>query len=460
MDLHNRGAPLLPQEPGAGRAPSRWSRLGEIDPDEAKTAPQPAIKVHQPRQARSPAAFGGDPDDTKTAPQPAIRIPPGHEARPAPFGSQAAPDSARQVPGTRPAGYDEHGLVPGMWRRTDQRRTRPDDPSWLRVLANTFTLWVTRRGRRDKRRDDGLRDKRRSSRWLRVAALVVVVLVAAGAGVALSRHSTSANPSQDNGVLTAQAARGQAASWIAAQVGRNTIVSCDPVMCSVLQAHGYPVGNLNALGPNAPDPLDSDLIAATSVLRSQFGSRLTSVYAPLLIAKFGTGSAEVDVRAVAPDGGPVYRSQFSADLAARKTLGAELLRDPKIAAEPAARRALADGLVDARLLATISTLSDLHPLSIVEFGDASPGAAAGVALRSATLLSGIGGSSSSAAGLGALATFLRGQQPPYLPAITQIVRLTSGDSALRVQFTAPAPLGLLNTGQTDAGQPIVKIPAT
>ena len=47
------------------------------------------------------------------------------------------------------------------------------------------------------------------------------------------------------------------------------------------------------------------MIAATAVLRSQFGPRLVSVYAPVAIAKFGTGSAEVNIRVVAPDGAPL-----------------------------------------------------------------------------------------------------------------------------------------------------------
>jgi hypothetical protein len=283
------------------------------------------------------------------------------------------------------------------------------------------------------------------------------VLLAAGGGVALSRNGKpGGKPAQSNAVLTAQTARNAAASWVAAQVSRNTIVSCDPVMCSVLQSHGYPVGNLDVLGPNAPDPLDSSVIVATEALRSQFGSRLTSVYAPVTLARFGTGSAEADVRVVAPDGAPVYLRQLSADVAARKSLGALLLRDPRIAAEPAARGQLAGGLVDPRLLLTISTMSEMHPLSIVSFGDSARGAAAGMPLREAILFGGIGGSSAaSGSGLTALAHFLRGQQPPYLPAVIQTVRLASGDQVLRVQFAAPTPLGLINETQS-----VVKNPGT
>jgi hypothetical protein len=91
----------------------------------------------------------------------------------------------------------------------------------------------------------------------------------------------------------------------------------------------------------------------------------------------------------------------------------------------------------------------MQQLHVVAFGDGSPGAAV-IPLRSAVLYGGTGGP---AASLTALHTFLRAQQPPYLPAATQIVPV-AGHSALRIEFAAPGPLGLLGTGQ-----PVVKIPS-
>jgi hypothetical protein len=393
-----------------------------------------------------------DPDDVKTAPQPAIRIPipdtgPG---QPVPTGHRPGLTGHRpglSPPGDRLAGPGEHGIVPGRWRRSPAA-----PPSWLRVIATTMHLWLSRRRpRRDRAASkDAVRRHTWSLPWVRAATLVLVVLLAAAAGVALSRNGKPGGRRTvpGNAVLTAQTARNEAAAWITGQVSRNSIVSCDPVMCSVLQSHGYPAGNLDVLGPNAPDPLDSSVIAATGALRSQFGNRLTTVYAPLTLASFGTGSAEVDVRVVAPDGAPAYLHQLSADVAARKSLGAVLLRDPRIAAEPAARSQLTAGRVDPRLLLTISTMAALHPLSIASFDDTARGAAPEVPLREATLLGGIGDSSAdSGAGLTVLARFLSGQQPPYLPAVIQTVRLPTGDHALRVRFAAPTPLGLINGNQ-------------
>jgi hypothetical protein len=307
----------------------------------------------------------------------------------------------------------------------------------------------------------------RISRWYRIAALAVVLLLAAGLGLTLSQAGPDSpatrGPGQRGGanpVLAAQTARAQAAAWISQQAGRGTIVSCDPVMCSVLLARGFPAGNLDSLGPGAPDPLDSEVIAATAVLRSQFGPRLVSVYAPVAIAKFGTGSAEIDIRVVAPDGSPAYLSQFRADLTARKAYGHAILHNSKILAGPDVRRQLAGGLVDSRLLVTIATAArqQAQPVRILSFGRAAPGASPGVPLRSAVIsgpaASPAGGPAAAAALLTRLRRFWLGQRGPYLPANTQIVPDGSGQSVLRIQYAAPSPTGLLS-----ANYPVVKIPS-
>jgi hypothetical protein len=297
-------------------------------------------------------------------------------------------------------------------------------------------------------------------RWLMLVSLVLVVALAAVAGVALARDPAktpaggpAGQQAASSQVLTAQAARSQAAAWVAAQVSRNAIVSCDPVMCSVLQGHGYPASDLDVLGPSAPDPLDSDVIVATSVLRSQFGARLTSVYAPVVLASFGTGGATVQVRVVAPDGAPVYLHQLSADLAARKSYGSQLARNPNIAAAAAAKRQLELGKVDSRLITVIGTMAQSYRLGIVSFGGTAPGASPELPLRSAIVSSRASGSTVATV-LESLRSFLKGQQPPYLPAVTQIVRLPSGQKALSIQFAAPYPLGLLGTARSQVKIPV------
>jgi hypothetical protein len=165
-----------------------------------------------------------------------------------------------------------------------------------------------------------------------------------------------------------------------------------------------------------------------------------------VLASFGAGSAGIQIRPIAPDGAGAYLTRLYRDFAARKSVGTQLLRNPDIAVDSSARQQLADGLVDARLLTTIATMAALHPLRIVTFGDASPGADAEMPLRSVTLLGGGGSPAANGLILRSVRAFLNAQHPPYVPASTQIVRLATGQSALRIQFSAPAPLGLIGAG--------------
>lgn len=239
----------------------------------------------------------------------------------------------------------------------------------------------------------------------------------------------------------------EAAAWVAAQISHSAVVSCDPAMCSELETRGVPAGDLLMLrpgGPRADGPLGSDVVVATRAVRSEFGSRLADVYAPVVLAAFGSGGARVEIRAVAPGGAAAYRDALGADLAARRQASAQLLRNPDISASAAARGPLSDGSVDSRLLVTLAVLAGLrlaHPLRIIFFGEPDPGASAGVPLRSAE----IAGPASQA-----LLAFLRAQQAPYLAAVIRAIRLPGGQAAVRIGFASPSPLGLLATASPTA----------
>jgi hypothetical protein len=311
-------------------------------------------------------------------------------------------------------------------------------PSWPRVLGTTVRLWAVRR-----------------RTWWRVIGAIVVVLVVFAAGgltVALLRSNNGSGsaargaspPSGTPGlaqVQAAAAARQQAAAWVTAQVSRSAVVSCDPAMCAALQARGFPAGDLMTLGSAASDPLGSAVIVATAAVRSEFGSRLTGVYAPTVMASFGSGSARVDVRVYAAGGAAAYLAALRADQAVRQRLGAVLLHNSRVSETPGARAQLAAGQVDTRLLAIIATLSAGGPVSIAAFGDAGPGASPGVPLRSVELASPRGATAGYPRSVLAL---LNAQQAPYLPSSATIVRLADGRSVVQVEFAAPSPLGLLS----------------
>jgi hypothetical protein len=318
-------------------------------------------------------------------------------------------------------------------------------PSWGTVLATTIRLWWQRH-----------RPGAASPRWRVVAVLVLAAVVLAGAalGVALSRgngHSTASSAGQGargqatgaGALKTAAAARAAAARWLAQQAASDAIVSCDPQMCAAAQQAGLPASQLQVLGTGTSGPLSSDLLMATAAVRQEFGARLASVYAPDVLASFGTGSVQVAIRVVAPDGAAAYAASLRADQAARVSAGKQLLRNPRIHAANAALPALANGQVDARLLTVFAALATLHSVRVLGFTPAPLGASPGLPLRTATIAPAGPGTRQQPNSVASLASFLRAQLPPYHPATITQFRLPGGGSALRVEFAAPSPLGLL-----------------
>jgi hypothetical protein len=294
-------------------------------------------------------------------------------------------------------------------------------------------------------------------RRLQIAGVVVAVATLAAAGaliLTLSGHpGKSAQPGGHRAGPGARSAaavvRDQAAAWVAGQVSRTAVVSCDPVMCGALAAHGVPASDLDRIEPDTTTPLASVVVVATATVRAQFGNLLSSVYAPGVIARFGSGALAIEIRQIAPRGAAAYRSAMHADLMNRKASGAGLLLSSRIAASGRARRQLAAGQVDSRLIIAIAGMAAVRPIDIVAFGSFAPGASPDMPLRFAevTQLSRTQPAatrSASPAFLRSMIGFLRSQPVHLGPAQTQTVRLAGGLTVLRVQFAAPSPLGLFS----------------
>jgi hypothetical protein len=292
-------------------------------------------------------------------------------------------------------------------------------------------------------------------RRYQIAGVLIAVVALSIAGVltiALSGHTARGAATANSGAGpgppgAAVAVRDQAAAWVAGQVSRTAVVSCDPGMCQALQSHGVPASDLYRLGPQTTSPLASAVVVATALVRAQFGNLLTAVYAPAVIARFGSGQGEIDIREVAQHGAAAYRSALHADLLERQASGAGLLASNRIAASAIARRQLSAGQVDARLIITIAGMAAVHPLEIVAFGSSAPGGDASEPLRFAevTQLSAhhAAARSASPAFVRSMTGFVRGQ-PAHLGTVqTQAVRVTGGQTVLRIEFGAPSPLGLL-----------------
>ncbi len=276
--------------------------------------------------------------------------------------------------------------------------------------------------------------------------MVLVLIVASGAAGVLSQlHSGGRSPGPVKAVRTKSANAAQmAADWVSQQVSRNVTVACDPVMCAALEARGVPTARLLVLRGDAPTPLGAGVVVVTPTIRSQFGSRLDSQYAPSVIAGFGSGLSQVEVQVVAPDGAAAYRAELLQDRAARKEAGTQLLANTQIRGTPQARTQLAAGAVDSRLLILLPALAAAHPIQVRAFGDSGPGAGPDIPLCTADLSgSGRAASMTDAAYQSWLISFVRPQLAHFAGSVV-VVRL-GGRTVVHVQFSRPSPLGLLST---------------
>jgi len=286
-------------------------------------------------------------------------------------------------------------------------------------------------------------------RWRAVALLTSLLLVAVASGLAftLSRPGASwegpaaghAGTSQK--LAAAAAARTQAITWILHQVSRSALVSCDFQVCADLAFRDFPSANIVPLGTVSNDPLRSDLVVATADVRAQFGGRLASVYAPAIIASFGSGNARIDIRLVFPGGAKGYRAVQHTALRARIAADAQLLTNSNIALSARARAQLLSGDIDPRLPPLIVPMAAGHPLRIVDFFNQSPGGGPASLLRWADLAAAVPASHlTRAAYVRWMRTFIDAQRAPYRPAWAQQVTLTNGQTVLRIGYGAPSPL--------------------
>ena len=285
------------------------------------------------------------------------------------------------------------------------------------------------------------------SRWRRRAPVLLaaglLVAVVGVLAVNLPRHGAAPQrlAGSQTQITAETKARKQAITWILQQVSRAAVVSCDPLFCGALVSAGFPSANVLTLGPGSNDPLGSALVVATGPIRAHFGSRLASVYAPAVIASFGSKAARIDIRLVYPGGAAAYNADERTALSYRKTAGAELLANSHIKASATARAQLLGGDVDPRLLQLLAIMAGRHPVRIVDFVDQSPGGGPASLLRSVDLATvDSAAHMTRSAYLGWMQAFIDAQRAQYHPSVGQVT-LNTGQTVLRIGFGAPSPLG-------------------
>jgi hypothetical protein len=285
----------------------------------------------------------------------------------------------------------------------------------------------------------------RTRRTARFVAIILVLGVLTAAAVTYLSRSPAGSPTSAAAARQAAKARAAAASWAARHVSRTVKVSCDPAMCAALEARGFPAGELLALGSASEIPATSAVVVETPAVLSLFGSSLATAWAPAVLASFGSGPFLVTVRVIDRNGSTAYQTKLRADLADRKTAGAALLHDAQISVTQLASGQLTTGVVDSRLLLALAALAGHQPISILQFGNPGPGPGGDVPLRFVDLSEhDRAGHLSSPAYVRTLRAYLSTVDVTFRPAIVTTAVLADGQHVLRVEVTAPSPLGVFD----------------
>jgi len=282
----------------------------------------------------------------------------------------------------------------------------------------------------------------------RLVGSALAVIAAVSLAIAMTRYFTSspaeikvssaALPLQDAPVSK------QAATWVAQQVSRDANVSCDRAMCDVLTADGFPARKLHVLGSKSPYARTSAVLVETAAVRDLLGTSLND-YAPAVLATFGSGDSQITIRVIAPHGATAYYKALAADLAGRQASGAALAQGNFLTVSATARSQLIAGQVDSRLMLAIAALATKDPINVVQFGNIGPGADTYMPLRYADLAENDPAAHLSvSAYVQSVRADLETGPAGYRPASITTVALAGGQSVLRIEFTAPSPLGLLS----------------
>jgi len=220
--------------------------------------------------------------------------------------------------------------------------------------------------------------RRRRARLGALAAALVVVLAL---GVVLIRVIGPGHGDLDGATLSEEySLRSQTAAWVAQDVSPGISISCDQVMCAALKADSFG-GKLVVLGPTSPEPPASTLVVVTPAVQSLYGTSLSAAWAPSVLASFGSGTAEISVRIIAPHGVGSYQAQARTDQGYRISFGTALLNLNPITLSASAQQQLTTGQVDQRLLLALAALATKEPIDILDFASNGPGQSGDVPLR-------------------------------------------------------------------------------
>jgi hypothetical protein len=410
---------IAPRNPSAGPRPTTLPQRSQSVPDT------------KPPQGLLPGA----------SPRPA-------EPEPAPLPKRSVPTTSKPQadPATRPertaADLSRARSTPTVPRShaAPIRHTAQSQPPDVSSAQQAAVEALPRQRAQDVGRGH---NKRFSKTWLVAAAVFLMVTASA---VALALHGGPPTPNgRSLSPLQRQTAHyiALAAAWVEQEVSSGTAIACDKQTCSALAAGGFPAHYLRVLGPKSVQPFDAALIIETAAIRSLFGTSLNAQVAPAVLTTIGSGQAEITIRAIAPDGASTYQQKLAAGHEARQQNEEAVLQGTSpITTSPAAKKAIAGGDVDARLILAITDIADSLPVDVVGFGSDATKGSAYLPLRYADLAEyDTAAHMSRNRYLAAMRAALSRVPAPYRPLWVRVVPLPNGVRVLRIDVGAPSPPG-------------------
>jgi 4-amino-4-deoxy-L-arabinose transferase-like glycosyltransferase len=308
----------------------------------------------------------------------------------------------------------------------------------LLPFAALLVAGVTDRAARGWRRSSG-RERVRRTTWLVAAGTAAIVMVPLWG-------------SQLRGFLLAdldQPMR-QAQQWVETNVQRDARLVVDDAMWVDLVRSGfdrddviwyYKVDTDPAVAATLPNGWrDVDYVITTDSMRTfptAFPQVSETIANSLVVASFGEGSTQVDVRRVDPDGLEQADADVAASTEARAAAGASLAANPNLTLEGESRSLLEAGLVDSRIMLALGEHLVTTEITVTDF---PVSAGEGDAVRRQVLVSAVDGeSATSSTGRAAATTWLAG-----LEGVTAARSVDSVDGGVRATFSIDEPAGLID----------------
>lgn len=273
------------------------------------------------------------------------------------------------------------------------------------------------------------------------AAVVGITTLSGSRGRAATAETAAAAVQQPSADPTPQTVR--AVAWLVGAVAPTNVVACDMSACALLRELGFPAASLITVQSGADDVEQADVVVLSPLLRARLGSRAAALAAAEPLAAFGSGSAEVEVAAVALDGPAAYARALAADRQGRELAGKALAANPRLALAPRAEAQLAAGLVDTRVCTLLAVLLGTHHLVVTGFGPAAPGAGPDQPLAVVVVGSLDGRPTTGGSPAATLLTAaVHAQRAPYL-ALSAGPAPPGGPTGEQIAFSVPEPSGLL-----------------